>query len=420
MNWGRLKRDGSADAVSRSYGGSSLAAHFVVVFIAWALAQLSVSTKHRSLAIGHQSAKEKKTPAGVGRWNAFDYLLVLVLIIFSAVRYYVGTDYRTYLSLHTAVDPTDALGSYAASPVEIGYTTLSILVRALIDSPYAIFWVTSILTVVPMYIAIKRSSLDLPFSIVIYMLLAFYVSPFNMVRQGIAIALILLAHTFYEKNRAVYYTLSAVAGLFHYTAWIAALMQWAVLRWRPSIRMVMYIVTGVFLVGLLFVLVNALNPSLVSSALGFVNPRYADYFDGARSGIGTYLIIVTRVALLYLAFLLLKHSGEGMRANWRVYGAWFAYAALGICFLAIGTQAINVGRIDYYFSIFLVLLIPNLLKGIKASEAPPQLGTRGTIAEIVTSPRIAKISFAVFGSLYFAMFIANFSNLVPYQTYFGQ
>ena len=98
--------------------------------------------------------------------------------------------------------------------MEVGYTTLSIAVRSLTDFPYAIFWATSILTVIPMYIAIKRSSLDLPFSVAIYMLLAFYVSPFNLVRQGIAIALIFLAHTFFEKNRVLYFVLSALAGLF--------------------------------------------------------------------------------------------------------------------------------------------------------------------------------------------------------------
>ncbi|EPR77546.1 capsular polysaccharide biosynthesis protein [Leifsonia rubra CMS 76R] len=392
----------------------------MVVFVAWGLAQLSVTSKLHFPALLARQRNDSPLGQPNNRWNIFDCLLVILLVGFSAVRYFVGTDYRTYLSLHSAVDPSQVLASIAASPVEIGYTSLSIAVSSLTDFPYAIFWVTSILTVVPMYMAIKRSSLDLPFSILIYMLLAFYVSPFNMVRQGIAIALIFLAHTFYEKNRAVYYTLSVVAGLFHYTAWIAALAQWAVLRWRPSIRMVIYMVVGVFSVGVVFVMVNAINPTLMSSALGFVNPRYADYFEGSRSGIGTYVIIVTRAALLYLAFLLLKRSGTETSVNWSTYGGWFAYAALGICFLAIGTQAINVGRIDYYFSIFLVLLIPNLLSGVRRLDPQPKTNFLGSAVEWVTTPRNVKIGFLACGSLYFAVFISNFSDLVPYQTYFGQ
>lgn len=397
-----------------------LAAQFVVAFVAWALAQLSVSARHLVPAAWHLSPRSRNTSDSPGRWNTFDYLLVVVLVAFSAFRYYVGTDYGTYLALHLAVNPADVLGSYAASPVEIGYTTLSILVRSLTDFPYAIFWATSILTVVPTYIAIKRSSLDLPFSVLIYMLLAFYVSPFNMVRQGIAIALIFLAHTFYEKNRVLYFVISVLAGFFHYTAWLAAAIQWILLRWRPSIRAVAYTVGGVLLAGLLFVVINAMNPTLVTSLLSSINPRYTDYFERARSGIGTYLIIATRLALLYLAFLLLKRSGNGLASNWSNYGTWFAYAALGICFLAIGTQAVNIGRLDYYFSVFLVLLLPNLLKGIETSEVPPQAGALGKFTELATSPRNVKISFALLGSLYFAVFITNFSNLVPYQTYLGQ
>ena len=343
-----------------------------------------------------------------------------VLVGFSAVRYFVGTDYQTYLSLHQKIDLTDVVGSYASSPVEVGYTTLSIVVHALTDFPYAIFWATSILTVVPVYIAIKRSSLDLPFSVTIYMLLAFYVFPFNLIRQGIAVALLFLAHTFYEKNRALYFVLSALAGLFHYTAWLAAAIQWMFLRWRPTIRMTTYIVASILLAGLLFVVINAMNPAFVSSLLSAINPRYGDYFDRAGSGIGTYLIIATRLALLYLAFLLLRRSGDGLIGTWREYGAWFAFAALGICFLTIGTQAVNAGRIDYYFSIFLVLLIPNLLKGIQASEVRPKAVSFGRFIELATSPRNVKVSFAILGSLYYAMFIANFSDLLPYQAYLGQ
>ena len=93
---------------------------------------------------------------------------------------------------------------------------------------------------------------------------------------------------------------------------------------------------------------------------------------------------------------------------------------MDIPFLIIGTQAVIVGRIDYYFSVFLVLLIPNLLKRIETSEVLPQAGALGKFTELATSPRSVKISFPLLGSLCFAMVITNFSNLVPYQPYLGQ
>jgi hypothetical protein len=394
-----------------------LVTHFAVVFVAWGLAQLSVSSGHLRLTAWHRSQSETTTPDGKVRWNAFDYLLVVVLVTFSAIRYFVGTDYGTYLKLHLAIEPSNVADSYSESPVEIGYTTLSILVRSITAFPYAIFWITSILTVIPMYVAIKRGSRDLPFSILIYMLLAFYINPFNMVRQGIAVALLLLAHTFYGKNRAAYYGLSVLAGLFHYTAWLAALAQWAILRWRPAMRTVVYVVAGTLLVGMLIVIVNIIDPTMVASLLGSINPRYEGYLEGSRSGIGTYLIITTRLALLCLVFVLMKHSGDGLASNWGQYGPWVAFSAIGVCFLTIGTQAVNVGRIDYYFSVFLILLIPNLLRATDPTRNATTHGLLGKAEALATSSRRVKVVFTVLGSVYFAMFIANFSNLIPYQTY---
>ena len=78
----------------------------------------------------------------------------------------------------------------------------------------------------------------------------------------------------------------------------------------------MYIVVGLLLAGLLFVVINVMNPTFVSSLISSINPRYGDYFEGVLSSIGTYLITATRLAFLYLAFLLMKRSGKGLASNW--------------------------------------------------------------------------------------------------------
>lgn len=392
-----------------------MVAYLLVALASLVLAQLSAIVNHRAnskLGLNHGTSQE----GNASRWNVFDFLLIALLVIFSAARYFVGTDFGTYLSLHLTMDPRDPIGSFGSSPVEIGYTALSMLVRMLFASQFAIFWVTSVLAVVPMYIAIKRTSMDLPFSIAIYLLMAFYVLPFNMIRQGIALSLLFLAHTFYAKNRRLYYWLSAAAGLFHYTAWFAAAAQWSVLRWRPSLRAVVSIAAGIFIGGIIFVLVNMASPETVSGLLGFVNPRYEDYFKDSSSGIGTYLILATRLGLLGLALALFKRSRMGAAHNWEQYGPWVTFVVFGACFVALGTQAVNIGRIDYYFSVFLVVLIPNLV----AQMAPPaRTALSPRVAKIVTLPRVIKLGFLVCGTIYFALFVSNFGELVPYQTQFG-
>lgn len=318
------------------------------------------------------------------RWTLFDYFAVVVLIAFSALRFEVGTDYLMYANRFAALNPGSWSEQLAVSPQEIGYTILSLALRSVTESPNLIFWVMSVLTVLPVYVTIKKQSLDPTMSLLLYVLLAFFVSPFNIMRQGVAISLSFWASTFLNKNKLAFVAMNALAATFHSSALIVAAIQFLVRNAKPTKGKAV-------LIGVLAVAAAAGFHQLpfLTALLNNLNDRYEAYLGATAAGIGTYLVIASRAALLAFAMKI----GQSELA--RQYGM---YVLVGIAFLIIGTQSIAVNRMELYFGIFLILLIPNQLHGHKNAFT-------------------YKVLLYAFGGLYFAQYLSNWGNLIPYKTY---
>ncbi|WP_158253300.1 EpsG family protein [Cryobacterium sp. N19] len=321
------------------------------------------------------------------KWNPFDFLVVSVLVAFSALRFEVGTDYAAYASTFSRIQPQYWQETLAHSPQEFGYTVMTLALKLVSESPRLLFWVTSILTVVPIYVTIKKKSLDPTLSILLYVLLAFYVAPFNVIRQGMAIGLNFWASTFLEKNKIAFCAINFVASLFHVSALLIAVIQLLIHRWRPGIRgLSVLLVLGIASAGLVT------NVSALSDLVTLLNPRYESYLLENATGIGTFLVIAAKLALLSIAVYLTLGSNRS---------PYITYVAFGVVFLFLGTQALVLARIEGYFSIFLILLLPNAL--MEGHLAPKVRG-------------VVEVLLLVMASVYFAVYLQNYGDLIPYKT----
>ncbi|MGB2891976.1 MAG: EpsG family protein [Albidovulum sp.] len=317
-------------------------------------------------------------------WGVWDALTVVVLISFSALRYRVGTDFDLYLVLYKRLYVGNWIEQLATSPQEFGFTLMSLVLRENFKSPYALLWATSVLTVVPAYAAMKKRSADMPMSIVLYVLLAFFVGPFNIIRQGIAVSLSFWADTFREKNRPIWITLNIVASSFHASVILVVALQWVVRRFKIGHWHLLGVIVCAWM-GAAFIL----DLPIVLKWLSALNPRYATYaISEERSGIGTYLMLASRIALVGYAVFLAK----GQRNQ------WLAYCAVGIGFLAIGTQSVVVSRLEIYFGIYLTILLPNLMKERGRSD-------------------LERLTIVAASAVYFVFYLSRYGGLLPYQTY---
>lgn len=324
---------------------------------------------------------------GVKFWTPFDFAIVAVLVCFSALRYEVGTDYGMYLRFFALADPN---GDWAAQidsfQQEWAYGALSLALKTISDDPFAIFWVTSILTVVPIYAVLRKHSKDLPFAVLLYVTLAFYVAPFNIVRQGVAMALNFWAYTFLNKRQWwAFVLINMVAALFHSSAIVAAIIQVGARAWKPEPRST----TIVLAASVLGAAALWQFPAILQIA-GSLNERYATYIGTSdAAGVGTYLLAA---AYLILALIVLALRRYVARPD------WLALLILGVVFLILGTQAVVPARMFYFFGIFAILVVPNALAEREKSG-------------------VLKGSIIAGSTLFFVFYLMNYASLLPYQTY---
>lgn len=367
-------------------------APFVVVFLAaLALPRLSEFVDRRFAGarfsrIGATAATVERAP----RANVFDVYLLVVLIGFSALRAItVGTDNLAYARAFAMVDPRqDWWATVDVMPHEAGYTLLALAVKATGAGYDGLLWVAATVTVGASYWAIRRTSNDVPLSVALYVLLAFYLTPMNLIRQGMASALIFLAATFVlqkvtPRRIFAFGAMSAVAASLHTTALAAAVVIILVRAVQMTRRRaLMLLAVGAALAASIWA-----SEWLTAFIRGF-NPRYGYYFETeAAGGIGTYLILAFTVALTLYALSLNPSPGDRR---------WATLVVIGALALIMGTQSFYAVRLADYFTVALVVLLPNAMKS----------------ANVPTFHRFALLTLA---TAYFVVYLANFAGLTPYE-----
>ncbi|WP_035018976.1 EpsG family protein [Anoxybacillus flavithermus] len=136
------------------------------------------------------------------KWTFFDAFILLFLVVFSGIRFNVGSDYESYYYIYNnIISSTFSLDAYNATTQEFGFYLLSYITKKISDSPYGIFWVSAVITYVPIYIRMKKDSKDFAFSILLFFLLGLYTIPFNTIRQWIAIAINFYSLRYIDTNK---------------------------------------------------------------------------------------------------------------------------------------------------------------------------------------------------------------------------
>lgn len=321
------------------------------------------------------------------RWTLFDIASCAALVTFGALRHNVGTDYPNYLRIYTNLDTSSLQAAIYGSPQEIGFTTLMYLSRSISDSPYAVFWLSSLLTIIPTYLAFKRSSSIFPISVMLYVFLMFPGS-FNAMRSSISVSIMLYASTFLGTSRLRFALLVLFAGSIHASALVAGLLFVAARNAKPTAFNVSVVLTGAVVTGLLFERV-----SFIASWFEILNPRYGTAFDERPGGIGAYLMIVAYLALLVLA----TQMGSRRSPLNSIENQLAFYVLIGIAIMIIGVNVMIIYRMSDYFVVFITVLLPSRLSVTKQSFLP-------TLVILLSC-------FA-----YFVLHVSFFNEVIPYQT----
>lgn len=301
----------------------------------------------------------------------FFYFGVFILIVVSICRgVSVGVDLENYISVVREMGRTGfneiihlfkEKGIFVRIDVkstgiamEGGFLILAKLIWSIGSSPQIFIIITSVVIIIGISFFIKQYSKNPCSSLIIFVLLGYYGQTMNVIRNYLAIVILLFSIRYLEEKK--YFKFLAVvliAFLLHRSAITFLLMLCCMYFAANSNRVKIY--RGAIIAAMLIL---AMFAEQVAGRFIRLYYGYDAHLDTSW-GINKMLFV-----LLFLYVFILIFSNKEF---WSEKRHVLFVNALGIAMLVqvVAPYYETVGRIRIYFEIFLIILIPNLIESQK-------------------------------------------------------
>lgn len=290
--------------------------------------------------------------------KAFVWIISIQLIILQGLRHYtVGTDVRTYLNVYNGLK-NGGYQEFASQRFEIGYKLINKLIGVIGLNEQLFLFVISALILVPIAIFIYRNSYNLFISFYSYIAFGFFGASFNTLRQNIAYGIILLSFTFIKQKRLIAFILTVLfASTFHISA-LVFLPAYYLARIKLN-KINILIIASISLLIFLFrrqILLIITNNIFYNYDLVETNANLWMIFNA--------LLFIG--AMIYYPFnnnrLERKRKDKNDNSTVRMY---YSLTLIGVILMIFTTVTNNAMRIANYYHIFIILLIPAVIKNIE-------------------------------------------------------
>lgn len=362
------------------------------------LYRLPVATTSPLRSLTQESAAlDRRLRPGGSRFSSRLGVILSFSILFfvSALRYGIGTD---YLSRHV---PAFALinegdyGEYRAEPV---FLWLNRGVGWFTEDAQWLIALMAFLTLLLIYRFILRMSLSPALSVFLFVFGGIYLEAFNLMQQGLAIAIVLNTIELGLRRKGLAFALLTLFAVGVHSSAIAWFFVWPVLRFGGS-RLVRLVPVAAIM-GIVVA-----TPEALYWAINRVAPDYAWYFQsnyGTTREIDPSVVAITVAVFLLSVLLVRSGSGEDRYASGVVNLMGLNVAILGATLFV----AYLFFRLNSYFTPVQMLVVPLLLSTIR-STGIRRVMTLGFMLVYV-------ISF----SLQFIQWNAH--GVLPYQSIFSR
>ncbi|MBP3766506.1 MAG: EpsG family protein [Bacilli bacterium] len=274
------------------------------------------------------------------------FLILLALIGF---RYYVGTDYESYIDIYNKVATLEFNELYLVD-IEYGTKVIFKIIYNLFDNQYYIFIALGLVTLYPIYKANKLYDYEyLPFSVLTFCLM-FLPFDLNGMRQGVAMSFIILSFAYLFKDKKIMAFISfAIAFLFHKSA-ILLLPYLGLFMIKKGKSSLIYSISFTLILSFLLLFFND-----AMMRLGIVSD-YEYLLSGLDIDNITYKNIILYIPFI---FLIIVYDPKVERIS-ELKGLFISSMIL----LVLGTSKQYLSRISLYHMMFLIILIPMIIKNI--------------------------------------------------------
>lgn len=290
--------------------------------------------------------------------NAKKLYMIIVffpLLIVSALRSVnIGNDTDTYhyifnISTYTSFNDFIEMNAHRW---EKGFLAFTKLISSISDNPQVLIAISSIISLFFVgrfiYLYSKKPAL----SVFLFITMRFYFFFMSNIRQSIALGLILFSYDFIKKKKIIPFSIVIlIAAQFHSTA-IVFFLAYFIDKIKYSKK---YLIGSVLITGLIFIEFDSFMKIILTVSpdkyMNYVNTSY--YIDATN--VANVANFATTLAVLFLSYMF-KYYKNSDKSEISFY-----YLLVAVCLGLLSIKFGMLSRIQHYFYIFSIVLIPNMM-----------------------------------------------------------
>ncbi|MGL5616055.1 MAG: EpsG family protein [Sarcina sp.] len=304
---------------------------------------------------------------GVLKWNIGRYsiefkniifiFLIIVLIVFSGLRYYSGFDYINYIRIFKRAEE-----GIRYLNIEYGYYALNRLIGMITGNGQVIIFLMAFLTLSIKAFVIGKKSKNKIFALYIYFCMYFLVYDMGQIRSSFAQAITFLAIYLYMDGKLKTSIILIVLGAFFHTSCLIVLL---IFLFRDQWLSEKFLIIGYILSIIIGQLINLkyigdiakhFNGSLAHKIYEYT----ASSTFAVRAGFNFTVLFNTAI------FLFILYMRRRYRLNNRSFNILFnSYFISIVIYMLFNNYFVIAVRLSDYLRLSIVLLIPLLINLIE-------------------------------------------------------
>lgn len=343
-------------------------------------------------------------------------LAIMPMFFISAIRYDVGTDYdKRYMADYYTLAEGKNVGN-----LEIGFKVIDYICLFFTQEPYLLFVVTSLIILAIIFEVIYKKSSNKILSIIIFFLCGYFFGTLNLIRQYIAMALVLLGYQFLmdknQKKAYIGFVICAILAFFmHSSSIVCFIMLFLTQKNICNIKIVLP----------LSILILILNQNIMTILTPIIkNTRFKVYLTGtyAQSELSVLQIVENLLVYVWMSIIYYFQKKKNMEIKkeeitlLNIQGISFLLTVAGV----IHSQFM---RIAIYFGIFQILSIPYFFNMMNFDDISKKISDK--FKKTIKANILKNIIYIAIVVIFICMFtytniLNNDNEVIPYKTIFSQ
>lgn len=329
----------------------------------------------------------------VTKTNIFTLLGLFLILMVGATRFEIGYDYFNYVSFYS---------EYIPDYIEPIFR-ISILLMNYLGFNYEFyFFIYSAVTILVLFYAIVKYTHYRNTALLLFVLIpGLYLNSFSIIRQSIALSFFFLAvyYLVSEPRLFKFWFFSLVSVGFHYPAAIVILFVY-VLRFILSKELSLKEYLIILILSFIIYKIN-----LASFALSLLGGKYSLYASFVQP-VSLLKIIVSNLFIL----LLLAFKKQYIKSEVDVFILNLVF--VGAVIINVFADFVPVSRLGYYFVIFQILVVPNLIYSFPSCNIR-QISLKALIVAVAITYYVMMF----FNALYVDVGQDIYPKMTPYKSW---